>query len=123
MEGDLEDQRGRESHDDVAGGGRDTVGVDHHGIAVLLHRPDRRAEPHRVAEVVGHALRHRPGPAVDQVLLRPTFDREQRLQAPVGPHEEEEVEEGRVLQVPGEEAPHGHLEQVTGHRGADARAP
>ena len=39
-------------------------------IVVLRDRPHRRAQAHRVAELVGHAAGNRTRAAVDQVLLR-----------------------------------------------------
>ena len=121
VERDLEREGGRHAHDRVPGRDLEVAGVDEHAFVALRDQPDGRVEPHRVAELGGDLLRDRTGAAVDEILLRALLDREQVVDAAVRAHEEQQVQERRVVQVAGEEPAHRHLEEVAPDALVDAR--
>ncbi len=122
IEGDLEGERGRHGHDGVRRRDDEAVGFDDDTVLVLVDGPDRRAEVHGVAEGVGHAPGDRAGAPLDQVLLRPVLDREQRVEAAVPAHEEQQVQERRLVERAREQPAHRGLEQVARRRRPDARS-
>ncbi len=97
-------------------------------VTVLGDRPNGGAEANCVSERLGQALGHEPGAAFHHVLLGSTLDREERVDAAVGPDQEKQMEIGRVVEVTGEQAAHRHVEEVTvpprsGSRSAPATRP
>ena len=91
-------------------------------ILTLGDRPYRRAQTHRVSQVLGDPLRDGSRATFDHVLLRATLDREQRVDASVRTHEEQQVEERHLVQITCEQAAHRHLEQIARDGGPDPGA-
>ena len=87
----------------------------------MSDRPDRGVQANRVSKLVGDALGDRTGPAIDHVLLAPTLDGEQCVDASMPPNEEQQMQQRHVVQVAGEQTSYRHLEQVAGDRRSDPR--